>query len=177
MALLRVMHAADMPDPGTLAKKLEELAARGPAPAQATTTPSSAPPGDVAPPWEALVTRVERAGQLRVAQIMRDWVRVVAIEPEHLRFSLVPGYSGDPAPELRDGLLKATGARWQVEQVAEEGAPALRELTEAVRAASAEALRRDPLVEATFAAFPGAELLSDDEVAPLDRNQSRWSRN
>ena len=177
MALLRVMHAADMPDPGTLAKKLEELAARGPAPAQATTTPSSAPPGDVAPPWEALVTRVERAGQLRVAQIMRDWVRVVAIEPEHLRFSLVPGYSGDPAPELRDGLLKATGARWQVEQMAEEGAPALRELTEAVRAASAEVLRRDPLVEATFAAFPGAELLSDDEVAPLDRNQSRWSRN
>jgi len=177
MALLRVMHASDMPDPGTLAKKLEELAARGPAPVQTTTMPSSVPSGDVAPPWEALVTKVERAGQLRVAQIMRDWVRVVAIEPEHLRFSLVPGYSGDPAPELRDGLLKATGARWQVEQVAEEGAPAMRELTEAVRAASAEALRRDPLVEATFAAFPGAELLSDDEVAPLDRNQSRWSRN
>ncbi len=29
MALLRVMHAADMPDPGTLAKRLEELAASG----------------------------------------------------------------------------------------------------------------------------------------------------
>ncbi len=177
MALLRVMHAADMPDPGTLAKKLEELAARGPSAPQHSASTAPAPSHDAAPPWASLVTKVERAGQLRVAQIMRDWVRVVAIDPEHLRFSLVPGYSGDPAPELRDGLLKATGARWQVEQVAEEGAPALRELTEAVRAASAEALRRDPLVEATFAAFPGAELLSDDEVAPLDRNQSRWSRN
>ncbi len=30
MALLRAMHAADMPDPGTLARHLEELAARAP---------------------------------------------------------------------------------------------------------------------------------------------------
>ena len=174
MALLRVMHAADMPDPGSLARKLEELAARGPAPSQSSAP--SAPARDAAPPWEALVTQVERAGQLRVAQIMRDWVRVVAIEPELLRFSLAPGYSGDPAPELRDALLKATGTRWQVEQVTEAGAPSLRELTEAVRAASAEALRSDPLVEATFAAFPGAELIREEDLAPPSRNP-QWSRN
>ncbi len=174
MALLRVMHASDMPDPGTLAKRLDELAASGPALARSTAPTALA--ADAALPWEALVTTVERAGQLQVAQIMRDWVRVVTMERDVLRFSLTPGYSGDPAPELRDGLLKATGARWQVELVAEEGAPSLRELAEAVRAASAEALLRDPLIEATFAAFPGAELLSEDDAARPARS-SQWRRN
>ena len=42
MALLRVLHASNLPDPGKLAKKLEELAARGPAPA-ATSGENAAP--------------------------------------------------------------------------------------------------------------------------------------
>ena len=124
MALLRVMHAADMPDPGTLAKKLEELAAR-PAPAAATAgIPGDAPQASAAPRWEALVEAVEHGGHLRVGQIMRDWLRVVSLAPGELRFTLAPGYSGDPSADLRDVLLKTTGERWQVERVEGEGRPA-----------------------------------------------------
>jgi len=174
MALLRVMHAADMPDPGTLAKKLEELAAR-PAPA-ASNVPGASAPASAAPPWEALVASVENSGQLRVGQIMRDWVRVVAIGQAELTYSLAPGYAGDPSPELRDALLKATGERWQVELSRLEGAPALRELAEAKAKAEAEAQRRNPLVEAALAAFPTAEFVKEDEVVPMERGNRNWSR-
>ncbi len=174
MALLRVMHAADMPDPGTLAKKLEELAAR-PAPAVGAEA-GAAPAASAAPPWEALVEAVDRAGQLRVGQIMRDWVRVVALGHGELSYSLAPGYPGDPSPEIRDGLLKATGERWQVALSPSEGAPSLRELTEAIQQAEAAALRRDPLVEAAFAAFPGAEIIKEEDVVPLERGNRNWSR-
>jgi DNA polymerase-3 subunit gamma/tau len=112
--------------------------------------------------WSALVHTVENAGQLRIAQIMRDWVRVVALTPAKLRFSLVPGYSGDPAPDLREGLFKATGERWHVEYTEADGAPALRELSEADKAAAQAALRQSPLVAAAFAAFPQAELVEDN---------------
>ena len=80
--------------------------------------------------------------------------------------------------EVKDALLlKATGERWQVTLVTSEGAPSLRELTEARQQVEAEALRRDPLVEAAFAAFPGAEFITEDEVAPPSRGDRQWSRN
>jgi len=161
MALLRCLHAADLPDPGALAKRLEEIAAR---PAAAVQTTGAAAPAPAAPAmdWAGLVHAVEKSGQLRIAQIMRDWVRIVALTPGDLRFALVPGYSGDPAPDLREGLFKATGERWQVERSKEEGAPALRELAEADKAAAQDALRNTPLVAAAFAAFPQAELIENN---------------
>ena len=175
MALLRVMHAADMPDPGTLAKQLEELVSR---PAAAASPDACAPPAaSDAPPWEALVETVNRTGQLRVGQIMRDWVRVAALGQGELSFSLTPGYPGDPSAEIRDALLKATGERWQVALCPGEGAPSLRELAEARQQVEAAALRRDPLVEAAFAAFPGAEIIKEEDAVPLGRETRQWSRN
>ncbi len=178
MALLRVMHAADMPDPGELARKLDGLALGGPAPggpAQgAVSAQAAAPQAEAAPPWEALVDRVENAGQLRAAQIMRDWVRVISLEAGELRFALAPGYSGDPSADLREGLLKATGERWSVSLAAEGGNPALRELAEQHSLARADAVRRAPLVEAAFAAFPEAELIEESELQPARRGQGNW---
>ena len=173
MALLRVMHAADMPDPGELARKLEGLALSRPA-ERAVSPQSAAPPADAAPPWEALVDRVENAGQLRVAQIMRDWVRVVSLKAGELHFALAPGYSGDPSADLREGLLKATGERWSVSLAVEGGHPALRELAEQHSLARADAVRRAPLVEAAFAAFPEAELIEESELQPARRGQGNW---
>ena len=175
MALLRVMHAADMPDPGTLAKQLEELVSR---PAAAASPDAGAPPAaSDAPPWEALVERVNRSGQLRIGQILRDWVRVAALGQGGLSFSLTPGYPGDPSAEIRDALLKATGERWQVALSPGEGAPSLRELAEARQHIEAAALRRDPLVEAAFAAFSGAEIIKEEDAVPLGRETRQWSRN
>ncbi|MGE3691908.1 MAG: DNA polymerase III subunit gamma/tau [Novosphingobium sp.] len=175
MALIRAMHAQDMPDPGQLARRIEELASRPAAPAaESGSAAPPAPQAQAAPQWEALIEAVKRDGQLRIAQIMHDWVRLVSLTPRELMFTLVPGYSGDPAAELRDALLKTTGERWKVERVDGEGAPALRELAEQMAVEAEHALRHDPLVEATFAHFPDARFVDESEVA--DMGGRRWSR-
>lgn len=175
MALLRVMHAADMPDPGTLAKKLEDMLASGVALSAVEGAPVGEPRAQ-APviDWESLVDRVDRAGHLRVAQIMHDWVRVIELAPGRLVYSLVPGLSLDPAADIRDALLKATGDRWEIQTGVGEGVPSLREREMAARDAASAAMRADPLVEAVFAAFPQAEMV-DETAAPggRDRNYIR----
>ncbi len=175
MALLRVMHATDLPDPGTLLKKLDEMAARGVAPpASPSTAATSAAvaPVPAAVDWAALVKLVDQSGQLRVAQVMQDWIRVVDLAPTELRFAVAPGYSGDPAPELRDALLRATGERWLIERADGEGMLSLREQAEVLREAELADMRRAPLVEAAFAAFPQAEFVED---AAAGGDQS-WSK-
>src|SRR5690606_39160563 len=97
------------------------------------------------------------------AQIMRDWLRVVELAPGRLVYSPAPGLGDDPAPELRDALLRATGERWQVERGEGEAMPTLREQAEAEQAARQARIRSEPLVEAAFAAFPQAELVEDTE--------------
>ena len=171
MALLRVLHAADMPDPGALAKQLGDMAASG-AGTAAQGSNSAGPAPSAALDWSELCDRVERAGMLRVAGLMRDWVRVIELTPGRLAYSLLPGIAEDPGSELRDALLKATGERWQVERGPGEGVPTLREQAEAARAAEAERIRRTPLVEAAFAAFPEAEFVSEDDAPKGERN---WS--
>jgi len=172
MALLRVLHAVDLPDPGTLARQLGELAASGAAPP--ATNGGSAVSGPVAVvDWRELCERVDRAGMLRVAGLMRDWLRVIELAPGRLVYSLAPGMADDPVAELRDALLKATGERWQVERGTGEGAPSLREQAEAARSAEADRIRRHPMVEAAFAAFPEAEFVTGDDAPKGDRN---WSK-
>jgi DNA polymerase III subunit gamma/tau len=171
MALLRVLHAADMPDPGTLAKQLSEIAASSPGPAANGGGGNAAP--TAALDWSELCDKVDRAGMLRVAQVMRDWLRIIELTPGRLVYSLAPGLAGDPAPELRDALLKATGERWQVERGEGEGVPTLREQAEAAKAADAERIRRTPLVEAAFATFPEAEFVEETDAPKDERN---WSR-
>jgi DNA polymerase-3 subunit gamma/tau len=171
MALLRVLHAADLPDPGALAKQLADIAASGAGLSSAAGATAPAPVA--AMDWAELCERVERAGMLRVAGLMRHWVRVIELAPGMLRYGLAAGLTEDPAPELRDALRKITGERWQVERGSGEGAPSLREQADAAKAQEAERIRRSPLVEAAFAAFPNAELIEDDEPRGGDRN---WSK-
>ncbi|MCZ8017487.1 DNA polymerase III subunit gamma/tau [Novosphingobium sp.] len=180
MALLRVLHASDLPDPGKLADTLRDLLAQAPAAAVASaggTAPSGGPAASAPPPaldWEALIDRVDQSGQLRVAQTMRDWVRVIDLRPGELTYSLVPGFSGELGADLRDALLRATGERWTVQRGEGEGRPSLREAAEAIKAAEDAALRQHPLVQAAFAAFPQAEII-DDKPAALSGGK-QWSK-
>ncbi|MDA7787823.1 DNA polymerase III subunit gamma/tau [Sphingomonadaceae bacterium] len=172
MALLRVLHAADMPDPGKLVKRIEELAASGVtavqdagAEAGAGTAPSAQA---AAVSWPDLVRQVDQSGQLQVRQTMHDWVQVVELAAGKLTFTLADGFSGDPSPELRDGLLKATGQRWEVtlqQGTDAKGNPSLRELADLEKQAERDKIRKHPMVEAAFAAFPDAQIIEEDNVA------------
>ncbi|PKP95605.1 MAG: DNA polymerase III subunit gamma/tau, partial [Alphaproteobacteria bacterium HGW-Alphaproteobacteria-15] len=112
MALLRILHAAQMPDPGKLAKRIEELAVSGVAapavPAAEGATPAA--PLATAPTldWAALVGEVDRAGMLHVAEVMRSRVRVIELAPERVMFEQADNFPDDPAPEIRDALFKVT---------------------------------------------------------------------
>ncbi|WP_128892291.1 DNA polymerase III subunit gamma/tau [Erythrobacter sp. HKB08] len=174
MALLRVLHAADMPDPGKLAKKLEHLAETGVAPASAGggTAASSGPTAKI--DWKELVDQLDHAGYMRVAQIMRDWLRVETLEDGKLAFALVDGFVEDPTSDIRDALLRLTGNRWDVEKLASGGSPSLRELEEVAKADAQARMRAHPMVEAAFAAFPGAELVEDDN-SPASGDRA-WSK-
>ena len=173
MALLRVLHAAQMPDPGKLAKRIEEIAASGIIAAPAGEGAPTAPAPVAAAPgvsWAALVEQVDAAGQLRVAQIMRDRVRVIAIEPERLVYEQADSFPDDPAPDIREALFKITGKRWMIERGTGAAQPSLREAAEAAAAAEDARIRSDPLVKAAFEAFPEAELIAAEPARVANGN-------
>jgi DNA polymerase-3 subunit gamma/tau len=171
MALLRAMHAADMPDPGKLAERIEQAAKFAPAAPQAGGSPSAAPTASL--DWKALVEQVDRKGLMTLANKMRLQVRVVELVSGKLSYALAAGFKEDIAPELRDGLLQVTGERWQVERVDAEGAPTLVEAQDAIKAAEEDKVMNTPIVRAAFDAFPEAELVNEDQAAAGGRS---WSR-
>ncbi len=181
MALLRVLHAADMPDPGKLARQLQDMAASGSVgaapPASASASGPAAAPVVSAQQggldWAELVDRVDHSGALIAASTMRDWVRVISLAPGELIYQLADGISDDPSREIREALVKATGASWRVERGEGQGAPSLTEQAEAEKAAELARVRAHPLVRATLEAFPGAEFVEDTE-AP--RGHQQWSQ-
>ncbi|MCH7628838.1 DNA polymerase III subunit gamma/tau [Novosphingobium sp.] len=184
MALLRVLHAADMPDPSGLVKKLEELASRpvvvqasegiGEQGGPAMVAPAPVP---VAMDWEALVEQVEHMSPLTGAS-MRLSVRVIELRRGYLRYELAPGLPGDPTQDIRKALQAVTGEAWQVEQArAGDGVIALPSLVEAkeLREKQAETeMMDDPLVKAAFAAFPQARIV--DEESSIEHSRKPWSR-
>lgn len=167
MALLRILHAAQMPDPGKLAKRIEEIAASGIVAVPAGEAAPSAPASLAAAPeasWAALVEQVDAAGQLRIAQIMRDRVRVIELGPERLVYEQADSFPDNPEADIREALFKITGKRWMIERGTGASQPSLREAAEAEAAAEDVRIRSDPLVKAAFDAFPDAELIGTEPV-------------
>ncbi len=166
MALLRVMHAADLPDPGTLVKRMEELAARAPAAGPLVGESRTA----ASPPWQALdwsdVVAQIGASRPNLASILKMQVRVIEFDSGTLRYSQVPGFTDDFLSGLRTALLEITGDEWLIERNDSGGAPTLVEADEAAKAEARGAVMRSPLVEAALAAFPQAELIEADAAGP-----------
>lgn len=168
MALLRVLHAAEMPDPGKLAKRIEQLASNPPASSPAAsgeTAAANVPAASGALDWAMLVEQVDQAGQLRVAQMMRDRVRVIELAPQRLIFEQADQFTDDPIPDIRDALFKLTGKRWQIERGEGDAQPSLREQAEADAKAAEKRTRAHPLVKAALETFPDAELINNDNTA------------
>ena len=184
MALLRVMHASDMPDPGGLVKRIEGLLREGAAtaPVAAAASTGGAPvaaavrsPQAMMADWTALVERVEAVSPL-TSSTMRLGVRVIQLSPGTLTYELAPGMPGDPSTDIRRAIETATGASWLVERRQGQGdaQPSLEELRAADADAAEAAMHDDPLVKAVMAAFPGARIM--DEASPGDAATKPWSK-
>ncbi|NNC60577.1 MAG: DNA polymerase III subunit gamma/tau [Erythrobacter sp.] len=177
MGLLRLLHAAHLPDPGKLAKQIADISVNGGQPANiGSSTEQGAPkstslvPQDIA----ALVDRIEAVGHGLVASIMRLQLRVIDCSPGKLVFARAPQYTDDIVPQLREALLAATGERWQVEQRDDPDAPpSLVEREKLDAAEQRERIAAHPMVAATIAAFPGAEIITDDDAGS---SRPQWSK-
>ncbi|MEP6785600.1 MAG: DNA polymerase III subunit gamma/tau [Sphingomonadales bacterium] len=151
MALLRVIHAGQLPDPAELARRLEGGFATAPTQAAAPATQEG--PATFA----ALIDTVEAAGKLQLAHVLRDQTRVIRYAPP----DLVVGGPAD-VQMLKTALRDATGTAWNV--FVEDGTaePTMRERELTAEAAARDAVLADPIVAAAFDTFPGAELLRNN---------------
>lgn len=186
MALLRLIHAANAPDPGSLVKRMEELAKGIPAASADSTAPASdsgnspeartRPASLARPDFASLVAKVEDAGEYIAASIMRLQLRVVSLEDGALTFARAPEFRDKIETELRGALAKATGRSWVLTEVEDPAAPpSMAEAAQAEAAALRDAMEAHPLMQAARAAFPQAELLDEKEQAAAN-NARQWSK-
>ncbi|QXQ05596.1 DNA polymerase III subunit gamma/tau [Sphingosinicellaceae bacterium] len=186
MALLRVIHASALPDPGELVRRLSErgdLADAPPAlqpsrPAGATVQqlrePSPPPVVESEPlpqpaDYVALVELFAANREPRLAQLLSDEVRLVDFSPPVLTVTTSPSLSPDFAQRVMACLKLWTGERWTVTLARDGGGATLHEQYERRIADERAAVMADPAVLEILAAFPQAELIevtvdtSDDD--------------
>ncbi|MDQ8757982.1 DNA polymerase III subunit gamma/tau [Sphingosinicella sp. LHD-64] len=160
MALLRVIHASELPDPGELAAKLAsgETVAAPSTPAAPPPTESQAELLQAPASFPALVKLLDDRGKAHLAQQLHDYVGLVRYAPPELVIRPAKPLPGDFARDLAAALKSVTGAAWQVRAADEPAEPSLLDQEKA----TAERVRQDvlesPIVKAAFAAFPDAEL-------------------
>jgi DNA polymerase-3 subunit gamma/tau len=159
MALLRVMHAATMPDPGELARLLREGATLAPAAVDAgQAAPSATPAARLPATFGDLIEAFWQKGKGQLAQELHDCVRVVRYAPPQLDYSPTPQLPGDFTARLLPALREVTGSAWQVAQSDAPAQPTLLEQEQRAAAEARAAILESPVVKAAMAAFPDAEL-------------------
>ena len=165
MALLRIVHASQLPDPGELARRLAsgEIAA---APSVSTSAPAEtqAPLLSLPADFPALIRLLDSKGKPLLAQQLHDYVGLVRYEPPELVIRPHKPLPADFVKELAGALKAMTATAWDVAIADGPAAPSLLDQEKAAKNALRDAVLATPVVKAAFEAFPEAELL--DYSAP-----------
>ncbi len=188
MVMLRLVHAADLPDPARILARLEggevTLAAAPASPSASASKAAQAPTGlsqgatalaDPDPLAEADPATLPIANPrsfVEVVALFREqregliagWleasVRLVRFAPPVLAFQPGPDAPADLAHRVTKYLRQWTGQNWMVRVDAEAPAePTLVEQAEARSRRQIEEAARDPKVKALLDAIPGAEVV------------------
>jgi len=166
MALLRVVHASQLPDPGELARRLQSgeqiIAAPASAPAAPTPAPPRAePPVSVFPEtFELLVSRVDTASPL-LGQQLHDFVGLVRYAPPQLVLRPVKPLPGEFARQLAAVLKTLTNSAWDVEFSDAPSEPSLLQQEQAAAQAVRDEILNAPMVAQVRSVFPDAELIEE----------------
>jgi DNA polymerase-3 subunit gamma/tau len=159
MALLRLIHAADMPDPASLMAKLSgegTSAVSSSAPAAKPSGPTARVPAD----FVGLIKAVEQSGKRILAQQLHDQVGLVRYAPPELVLKLMRPLGADWSRDLALALKSTTGTIWRVSLSDEAGDPSLLDQEKIAEERVRADVLTDPNVRAVMDAFPGAELES-----------------
>jgi DNA polymerase III subunit gamma/tau len=193
MALIRLTHAADLPPPDDLIRRLQSggsaPAPRAPAPtgagsgggngggarmgmaggppaaAQAALA-GAAPALSAWPDFDSVVAMIrDKRDALLLAEV-EDGLRLVRYSPGRIEFQPTDTAAPDLAQRLATRLQSWTGLRWVVSVANTGGAATIRQARAAAedqREARALAL---PAVQAVLSAFPGARVIAVREPEP-----------
>jgi DNA polymerase III subunit gamma/tau len=168
MALLRLIHAADMPDPATL---MAQLAGGGAVAAAASTAPErsaspSAPVASAAPAaagpsdFAGFIAAVERAGKTLIALQLHDNVGLVRFAPGELVLQPLKPLGADFARDLAALARQVSGQPWQVRLVEEGGVPSLQQQEAMAEERVRAEIMDEPAVRALLDAFPDTTYIS-----------------
>ena len=167
MALLRLIHAADVPDPATVLQKLSGQAADGTGTAAAPAAAKlKAPSAQIPADFRGLIELLEKGGRHQLALQLHDQVGLVRYAPPEL--ALKPGrpLGGDWPRELAAALKPLTGLSWNIVLSDEAGEPSLLDQEKMAEERVRADVLADPNVRAVMDAFPDAELESFSTRGP-----------
>jgi DNA polymerase-3 subunit gamma/tau len=156
MAILRLIHSAELPDPAALLDRLSGAAA-APQPTQGQAS-AAAPslPAD----FRSLVRLLDESGKAIFAQQLHDQAGLVRYAPPELVLKPQRPLGSDWPRELAAVLKILTGAQWKVTTSDDAGEPSLLEQEKMAEQRVRSEVLEDDGVRAVFDAFPQAELES-----------------
>jgi DNA polymerase-3 subunit gamma/tau len=185
MVMIRLAHAAELPTPGDLVRRLAEQgsqAGSGPAAPSggpggglraiagggAVVAAAPVPVAQAAPQlssWREIVALASGRQPLLHAHLVHS-VHPVHVAPGRIEMRPRPDAPRDLAQQIVSLLQQATGTRWTVSLVNEGGEPTLAEQGRSAEQDRLALARVHPLVQAVLQAFPGAtiELVRDGSL-------------
>jgi DNA polymerase-3 subunit gamma/tau len=159
MALLRLIHAADMPDPASLVAKMSGEGASTPAvtrPSSSAAAPMARLPAD----FRALIQFLESSGKHQLAVQLHDQVGLVRYAAPEIALKPTRPLGGDWPREFAATLKSLTGTSWSVTLSDEAGEPSLLDQEKMAEERVRAEVLADANVQAVMEAFPDAELES-----------------
>jgi DNA polymerase III subunit gamma/tau len=177
MAIIRLTHVADLPDPETLIRKLQSATppaavARAAAPApsgggsarmvQAVGQTVAAQPVEAGltlyGSFDAVVDLIRERRDMRLLVEVETTLRLARYAPGRIEFEPTSQAAPDLAARLGQRLQGWTNARWGVSVVSTGGAATIAKTREAAQDSARAEAAENPLVRAVQAAFPGAKI-------------------
>ena len=159
MALLRLIHAADLPDPASLVARLsgeEAGAVSGAAPSSKSPAPAARLPAD----FPGLIDFLEKNGRHQLAVQLHDQVSLVRYAAPEIALKPMRPLGGDWPRELAAILKSLTGMSWIISLSDEAGEPSLLDQQKIAEERVRAEVLADPNVRAAMEVFPDAELES-----------------
>ena len=174
MALLRLVHAADLPDPGALLNRL--AGGEGASPVPVSRAPSPRPPAPrstalLPENFAAFVDQLEEAGHHRLGVRLRDHVGLVDFGSGTLTLQPLRPLGPEFVRDLSAAAEAATGSKWSVTLAESGGAASLHDQSKMADERARAAILEEPLVKALFDAFPEATL---ETIQPLGEAHAQY---
>lgn len=187
MALLRVLCANDMPDPGKLAKlfdsqsndvRQEEGSATKsgvqmePVAQMAAPAPYSEPEqtavseeqshGELPQDFDAAIALVGQVSPILESILLAD-MRIIRFEAPAIEYQAARPISEGDIRKIADALKQKTGTTWEIREGNGAAEPSIVERGQQAFEAEQQAILNTPMVKAAMEAFPDAKLLDDEE--------------